>query len=61
MPRYEELVQKSALTTFAEVPGEAEPKWHEKRKMASFNAYFGSRAIADALALGAQVVVTGTP
>jgi hypothetical protein len=59
MPRYEELSAKSAFTTFEEVPGEAEPKWHERGKLMSFNAYHGARAIAEALDRGAQIVVTG--
>lgn len=57
MPRYGEL--KSSFKTFEEVPGEAEPKWHESGKLMSFNAYFGARAIAEALDAGAQIVVTG--
>ena len=59
MPRYEELSAKSAFTTFEEVAGEAEPKWHERGKLMSFNAYHGARAIAEALDRGAQIVITG--
>jgi len=59
MPRYEELSAKSAFTTFEEVAGEAESKWHERGKLMSFNAYHGARAIAEALDRGAQIVVTG--
>jgi len=59
MPRYEELSKRSALATFEELPGEAEPQWHESKKLLSFNAYFGARAIAEALDRGAQIVVTG--
>jgi hypothetical protein len=60
MARYAGLSAKSAFTTFEEVAGEAEPKWHERGKLLSFNAYHGARAVAEALDRGAQIVVTGT-
>jgi hypothetical protein len=60
MARYADLSAKSAFTTFEEVAGEAEPKWHERGKLLSFNAYHGARAVAEALDRGAQIVVTGT-
>jgi hypothetical protein len=61
MGSYTELLGKAAFTQFAELKGEAEPAWHQMPdcRMMSFNAYFGAFPIAEALAQGAQIVVTG--